>query len=370
MGSSITIPMYPFRTFTKEEMKNIMECKFQVQIEPILYKLFLTKLYDKVSRYIPASVMPNQITWLGFLAMILSTVSTLYFNMSLDKKNKILSFFNFVFLFIYFSADFVDGIHARATKQTSNLGALLDHGIDSLNTVGVILALNSSLQGRLNDTFIFFTGFVLNGFYLSGIFMKYNGFLKLNYISAISEGLVSIMVIHLLSSFTTVLDTVKARFKNGNLKSHCVLINILVFLYSTGEILYYFDGTSFDAFSLLISYLYFAILFSFLFCFVLSNAKHSKTKFYIFLFIFSNCFTLCYVEETISHFTKSSTDFRLFLSCYLFLGCFFLFEHIFKSILSIYIVLIFSLLHFLFRIGSILNNLSKGLNAKIFTRAF
>ena len=84
--------------------------------------------FEKVQTYIPYQITPNMITITNFILLIYLYKSKLYYN------NYIFALFQFIF----FSLDFVDGIHARKTNRQSKLGEILDHAIDPLRIILVI----------------------------------------------------------------------------------------------------------------------------------------------------------------------------------------------------------------------------------------
>lgn len=209
----LSFDSYPIRNFSKIEIENIKNYRFQAANTPILYKLFLIDFYQYVAKFIPKWIKPNQITLFGLLCIVSSTVLTLKYNKNLLKSSRSLCLINFVLLFAYFSADFVDGIHARATGLCSTLGCILDHGVDSISCFSIIISTMSSLGLGFNPSILSFILInILFGFYSVGLGIKYTGKHYYQFISGESEGLFLIMILHLVSAFRPeLIETIKAK---------------------------------------------------------------------------------------------------------------------------------------------------------------
>lgn len=115
----------------------------------------------------------------------------------------------------------------------------------------------------------------------------------------------------------------------------------------------------------LISYSKLCILLSF--AGLLYSKKYMTNKdICSFLLIFSQCFTCCYIEETISFLSKSNPDNTVFIFCYFILSCALASIFILKFKSCRYYIIVFSSLHFILRVGSIVWNISSGTDVSIF----
>lgn len=123
------------------------EYKYTVD-EKSLTQVFLTRfVWKPIVQCLPAKLKPNTITIFGFFCMILSGISVW------------LTFYGYdwafltavVFLFTYTACDNIDGMHARATGQSSRLGEFLDHWLDSFSCiiVNMAMALVLGLHGSI-----------------------------------------------------------------------------------------------------------------------------------------------------------------------------------------------------------------------------
>jgi len=369
--------MYPIKIFTNYEIGKISSFKFVTINTPILYSLFLQSWFEKLQTFISPKIMPNQITWIGYLSMIISLISTVYFDASLQLAPRILPLVNFCFLLVYFCADFLDGIHARKTDQCSQLGALLDHGVDSIVVLAILLTACSSLRLGINQELGFFGFILFSGFYFVALFIKYVGYMKLNLISGQSEGLILIMIIHIIAFFKPNFGiTLKSQLlQKSTQKLRQSLMNIIGLIFtsvSVFEILYFTSSSVLSAriIEIVTSILHLHVLLSFLYFLKYSTVRSQKKDFYSFIFTFSQCFTVCYIEETVSFLTCSSVDHNIFIACYLLLASFVISFIYVKSKIYLYSIFALSTLHFLLRIGSILVDLSRKTNCKLFTSSF
>lgn len=96
---------------------------------------FLYPRYERLARYIPSSITPNQLT----LASFLFGVSASAVLIAVPGNIKFL--FSSLFLYLWSLFDALDGIHARAHKKSSQFGAFLDHFVDAI----CVLCLYSSI---------------------------------------------------------------------------------------------------------------------------------------------------------------------------------------------------------------------------------
>lgn len=369
--------MYPFKNFTDEEIINIKSYKFTTRNEPILYQLFVQKLFEYVQTFISRDVMPNQITWVGYISMMVGLLATIFFDPTLNNPPRGLSLANLILLFVYFSADFLDGVHARRTDQCSQLGALLDHGVDSVVTLSVLITMCSSLRTGISNQLVFLGYLFFSGFYFVGLFIKYVGYMKLSIISGQSEGLACVMLIHMVSCLVpSLLEYIrKSRMWKMLLKHKNGLMTALASaatLQSFFDLFYHINIESPVRRNLeaLASAIKLLMMLSFLLLVVFSDIKSSTLGFYLFMGVLSQCFTVCYIEETVSGMAMSETNAKVFMLSYLFLGLLSLSYVTWRSSKTMIMIFSLSMAHFLARVGSILIDLSRKLDCKLFSQVF
>lgn len=368
--------MYPLKEeFTKAEVDFMKTYKFQSRNTPILYSLFIQKMFDYLHLYIPDYIMPNQLTLIGLISMIISGILTIYYNSCLTKKSKRLAFANLILLIIYFSADFVDGMHARRTNQCSPMGAVMDHGVDSFVISCVILTIFSSLRLGISKFILILSYISLFGFYLSGLHIKFAGYLNFSTISGPSEGLVSTMIVHLIAcTKPEIIDSITAFFKRQNFYKHknalCVYLSVILSGYWIYELVnsIFVEKGSIPTYYVSIALFETLLLLSPLYFFGFMDILLGFKNFNYFFVILAENFSVCYIEEAISYITNTSTDIRVFAFVY---SLFFVFcvSFMFKNQYNIPKFCFFiSSIHFILRVGSIFYYLSKGLNVKLFSK--
>ncbi len=111
--------------------------------------LIIEKFVRPLAAFIPRKVTPNQIT------MVTPVFTTLCFVVAVlaarsENKNLALLYGLLAGLFCLGSmvTDHLDGMHARDTGQSSKLGEILDHWVDSYSVTLLILALPASIGAR------------------------------------------------------------------------------------------------------------------------------------------------------------------------------------------------------------------------------
>lgn len=91
-----------------------------VKVDTYFFERVLSPIYDKVAVLIPRSITPNQITVFGGVLSLTSA----YLLTTGHHTAAALVYLG------YCTADNLDGKHARATKQCSDWGGILDHCVD------------------------------------------------------------------------------------------------------------------------------------------------------------------------------------------------------------------------------------------------
>eukprot|EP00928_Gymnodinium_smaydae_P099431 TRINITY_DN947_c0_g3_i1.p1 TRINITY_DN947_c0_g3~~TRINITY_DN947_c0_g3_i1.p1 ORF type:complete len:416 (+),score=63.71 TRINITY_DN947_c0_g3_i1:160-1407(+) len=122
-----------------------------------------------VARLVPSWCSPNAVTSLGLLVALLS-IAAAYVVSWLDPSSVLSGHRVFlligVCMFFYQTMDAVDGKHARATSQSTPLGAIYDHGCDAIVATAGVVALeiaSSTLASEAEEsrTMISLIGFLL-----------------------------------------------------------------------------------------------------------------------------------------------------------------------------------------------------------------
>jgi phosphatidylglycerophosphate synthase len=102
---------------------------------------FLNPFWTWIVSYVPASVMPNTLTFVGLVCQCVSCVLAVRYSpdMEADITERWVFYAIFLLQFTYETLDAIDGKHARNTGNGSPLGQLFDHGCDSVGAVFVTL---------------------------------------------------------------------------------------------------------------------------------------------------------------------------------------------------------------------------------------
>ena len=140
--------MSPFAFITDDGLRFLDEYKFAVQGGTPLDNL-LVPYWRSLATLMPRWISPNLISVSGGLCALLSAVLSIT---ALLSGASWLCICSGALLFLYMHADSVDGPHARNTGQTSQLGALVDHGVDAFVAFTTGVSLCATLDPLLAST--------------------------------------------------------------------------------------------------------------------------------------------------------------------------------------------------------------------------
>eukprot|EP00439_Symbiodinium_sp_Y106_P082264 s402_g21.t1 len=104
--------------------------------------------WSSVAQRIPRYISPNLISVLGGFCCALAAVFTVLAN---HIRWIPLYFVGPFLIFVYMTCDAVDGKHARQTKQSTPLGAVVDHGIDAFCAFTTGIAVVVTADPELKD---------------------------------------------------------------------------------------------------------------------------------------------------------------------------------------------------------------------------
>lgn len=140
-----------FEYITDEAIDRLAKYKFQAGTYTPLDNL-LNPFWLRCQEFLPRCVSPNMVTLFGAFCAFVSMLFII-FGQGLYRWPYLLAA---SLLFVYQTADAVDGKHARITQQSTPLGGLVDHGVDAF--VGAIMgiAICSVLDPQLSDWWILF----------------------------------------------------------------------------------------------------------------------------------------------------------------------------------------------------------------------
>lgn len=94
-------------------------------------------VWQPMLRVVPYNVSPNALTTLGTFCALASFV----FALLIPPKHHVFLFISALLAFAYVTLDNLDGMQARRTQRSSQLGEFLDHWFDCFNTGFIVMGL-------------------------------------------------------------------------------------------------------------------------------------------------------------------------------------------------------------------------------------
>ena len=149
------------------------------------YDHYYKPFFEKIQSYIPVWITPNMITIISFLLINILYYFKLYYN----------PFIFSLFIFLYWSLDNLDGIHARNTNQTSTIGEFLDHGFDMYIVIIGFFIICNYFNIKINVIIVVLITFICNIIHL---IVKYTNVLNLNKLINLDDTLVFLIFLPFL----------------------------------------------------------------------------------------------------------------------------------------------------------------------------
>lgn len=119
---------------SEEALVHLKSYKYSSVDKSLISKYILTPYWNAFVQLMPLWLAPNMVTLLGFLFILGNVILLEIFVPDLVGPAPSWLYYSFAFgLWMYQTMDNIDGKQARRTGQSSGLGELFDHGIDSLN---------------------------------------------------------------------------------------------------------------------------------------------------------------------------------------------------------------------------------------------
>lgn len=156
--------------------------------------------WEWVVSFVPMTVAPNLITFIGWILVIFSYALMLCYDYTFQKNIPSYCFYFAAFcIFAYSTLDAIDGKQARRTKSSSPLGQLFDHGCDSFSITFFVLCIGQA--AKLSDLEIFMTFLASQAAFWTSNWMEYNtGILKTNVGQfGVTESELICMVVHIIT---------------------------------------------------------------------------------------------------------------------------------------------------------------------------
>jgi ethanolaminephosphotransferase len=119
---------------SEEALSHLKTYKYSSVDNSMISKHILRHYWNGAVKLLPMWLAPNMVTLIGFGFILFNVVCLEIWIPDLVGPSHPLLYFSFAFgLWMYSTMDNIDGKQARRTGQSSGLGELFDHGIDSLN---------------------------------------------------------------------------------------------------------------------------------------------------------------------------------------------------------------------------------------------
>lgn len=119
---------------SEEALVHLKSYKYSSVDKSLISRYILKHYWTAFVELLPLWLAPNMVTLLGFFFIVGNVICLEIFMPDLVGPGPSWLYYSFAFgLWMYSTMDNVDGKQARRTGQSSGLGELFDHGIDSLN---------------------------------------------------------------------------------------------------------------------------------------------------------------------------------------------------------------------------------------------
>lgn len=182
--------------FTIEEQEALKKYKYCGQDNGIVYNYFFSPLCNRLVKFCPYWLAPNIITLTGFMFTLAATL-TLFICFGTEFEGKVDSWWCYFTAFCFFMSrlmDELDGKQARRTGNSSVLGMLMDHGVDSYAALLLQFKILKLMQfGYSWHTFVFIVWSEFT-FFCTILNEYYTGKFTLAEISGPGEGSILVMV--------------------------------------------------------------------------------------------------------------------------------------------------------------------------------
>ncbi|KAL8732639.1 MAG: hypothetical protein Q9166_002614 [cf. Caloplaca sp. 2 TL-2023] len=118
----------------EDALVHLKSYKYSSVDKSLISKYILKHYWNGFVKLLPLWLAPNMVTLLGFFFILADVILLEIFMPDLVGPASSWLYYSFAFgVWMYSTMDNVDGKQARRTGQSSGLGELFDHGIDSLN---------------------------------------------------------------------------------------------------------------------------------------------------------------------------------------------------------------------------------------------
>jgi hypothetical protein len=187
--------------FTEREQYNIRTYKYNGGDRSPIYLYFLSPLAQyMVDHFTPEWLAPNVITFVGLLAVLLTTFLGIALDPSMTSECP--AWYCYLLaasIFFYQTLDNMDGKQARKTQSSSALGMLFDHSCDAINTVIMSLACCKVMGIGWSKKIFLFYMYAYCPFFFQTWLEYFSNSMWLPPFNGPSEGLLMVMTVCIIS---------------------------------------------------------------------------------------------------------------------------------------------------------------------------
>lgn len=140
--------MFNTKYVSEQGIKNLQLYKYSGVENSLCARLFLNTFWEWVVSKVPMWIAPNLLTLSGLIFVTIAGVLSMVYAPTYTEAVPSCVIASYVvLLFLYQTADNIDGKQARRTKAGSPLGELFDHGVDAIVMGFVAMMLSSVIRG-------------------------------------------------------------------------------------------------------------------------------------------------------------------------------------------------------------------------------
>jgi len=173
----------------------VKDYSYHVEEKSITQNTLIRVLWNPIVEKIPSSITPNSITVCGAIFVFISG----FFVWFAVQGHPWAYLGTALFIFLYMTCDNIDGIHARRTGQSSQLGEFLDHWLDALAMVVINMGIIFSLE--INDCFLLMVAISVTLSFFATIWEHYHTGVFYSGRLGTNEGLLLIICLYLFLFF-------------------------------------------------------------------------------------------------------------------------------------------------------------------------
>ena len=185
--------------FTQEELQAAKSHKYAGTDDSLLVNHCLKYFWNWIVEYFPMNLAPNVITFVGFMAEVISFIITFIDTDFMENEpSSYVCIFDGLMLLFYQTLDNLDGKQARRTGSSSSLGQFFDHGCDAITGCLELMKVAMVLDFGITGKTFYFIALMGIGFLLTSWEEFITGKFYLGYINGPDEGLFVLAIVQIV----------------------------------------------------------------------------------------------------------------------------------------------------------------------------